>query len=126
MTDVRDATHVRLKDGRILKIREKWGIDSEGHLAAPSKGGFGCICEGDVRVSMWDAQEYYEFREIPTGDGKLSELTRIAFTMGVKYAATWLAKNKSYMDAAYANEDIVTDGLAYLETSDINVKGFRA
>ena len=56
--DVREATHVVTKDRRKLKIASKWGIDSEGRLAKPSEGGFGCVTETGERVSMWDAWAY--------------------------------------------------------------------
>jgi len=38
--DVREATHVRLKNGRIEKIVSKWGIGSDGSLEKPSGGRF--------------------------------------------------------------------------------------
>ena len=58
MTDVREATHVKTRDGRWQKIASKWGISSEGHLAAPSKGGFGVVTEEGNNISMWDAMDY--------------------------------------------------------------------
>lgn len=54
---VTGATHVKV-DGRVEKIVSKWGIDSAGHLAKPSEGGFGVITESGRRVSMWEAQGY--------------------------------------------------------------------
>jgi hypothetical protein len=57
--DVREATHIKTRDGRIEQIAGKWGIDSEGHFAKPSEGGFGCVTVHGERVSMWDAMAYY-------------------------------------------------------------------
>ncbi|HEY4483202.1 MAG TPA: hypothetical protein VI953_03460 [Candidatus Paceibacterota bacterium] len=56
--DVREATHVKLKGGRVEKIVSKWGIDKEGHLAKPSDGGFGVVTESGKSVGMMDAQLY--------------------------------------------------------------------
>jgi len=58
MCDVTEATHVTTRDGVSHKIASKWGIDAEGHLAKPSEGGFGCICEDGVEVDMWNAWAY--------------------------------------------------------------------
>jgi len=58
MCDVREATHVVLRDGSKMKIVSKWGIDSEGRLAKPSEGGFGCVTESGERISMWRAWGY--------------------------------------------------------------------
>jgi len=55
--DVRDATHVKV-DGKWQRIRSKYGIDTEGRLQKPSRGGFGVITENGVNVSMWAAQSY--------------------------------------------------------------------
>ena len=55
--DVREATHVKV-NGRVEKIASKWGIDSQGHLAKPSEGGFGVVTESGQRVGMWQAQRY--------------------------------------------------------------------
>jgi hypothetical protein len=57
MTDVREATHVKV-NGQWEKIASKYGIDAEGHLAKPSCGGFGVITESGVQVSMWEAEAY--------------------------------------------------------------------
>ena len=55
---VREATHVKV-NGKIERIESKWGIDSEGCLAPPSRGGFGVItCSGRI-VTMWEAEEYF-------------------------------------------------------------------
>lgn len=56
--DVREATHVKLKDGTVEKIAKKWGIGPQGELAPPSKGGFGVVTESGKRVPMWDAVSY--------------------------------------------------------------------
>jgi hypothetical protein len=58
MCDVREATHVTTRDGVSHKIASKWGIDDEGRLEKPSKGGFGCICEDGTEVDMWSAWAY--------------------------------------------------------------------
>lgn len=58
MADVREATHVKTKDGQWHKIASKWGISPEGWLDPPSKGGFGVVTEDGSRVSMWDAMAY--------------------------------------------------------------------
>jgi hypothetical protein len=58
--DVRDATHVKTRDGRVEKIRSTWGIDPNGCLAPPSRGGFGVVTIKGERVSMWDAMAYFE------------------------------------------------------------------
>ena len=55
--DVRQATHVKV-NGRIEKIQSTWGISKEGHLSAPSAGGFGVITESGRRVTMWEADAY--------------------------------------------------------------------
>ena len=60
--DVRKATHVKV-NGRIEKIVSKWGIDSNGHLAKPSEGGFGVVTESGRRVGMWEAQSYLNEKE---------------------------------------------------------------
>jgi hypothetical protein len=59
-TDVREATHVKLTDGRIEKITSKYGIGSDGRLAKPSEGGFGVVTESGERVDMWSAQAYFK------------------------------------------------------------------
>ncbi len=56
--DVREATHVKTMSGRVEKIASRWGIDSEGHLAKPSEGGFGVITESGEQVGMWSAKSY--------------------------------------------------------------------
>lgn len=56
--DVREATHVKTKDGRVEKIISKWGINKDGHLAKPSEGGFGVVTESGRHVSMWEARSY--------------------------------------------------------------------
>ena len=53
--DVREATHVRLRGGRVEKIVSKWGIKSDGSF---EKGGFGVVTESGERVSMYDAHSY--------------------------------------------------------------------
>lgn len=58
-TDVREATHVKV-NGRIERIVSKFGINSQGHLAKPSEGGFGVITENGKTVSMWEAQSYFK------------------------------------------------------------------
>jgi len=58
MTDVRDATHVKTRDGRWHKIAQKWGISKEGYLEPPSRGGFGVTTTDGQSVSMWDAMAY--------------------------------------------------------------------
>ena len=55
--DVREATHVKV-NGQIEKIVSKSGIDHEGRLAPPSKGGFSVTTESGKTVSMWNAQSY--------------------------------------------------------------------
>jgi hypothetical protein len=55
--DVRGATHVKV-NGRYEKIAFKHGIDPDGHLAPPSRGGFSVTTESGRRVSMWQAQRY--------------------------------------------------------------------
>jgi len=59
-TDVRDATHVKLADGSVEKIKSKWGVGPDGRLAKPSEGGFGVITETDRRVGMTDAHSYFK------------------------------------------------------------------
>lgn len=59
-TDVREATHVMLADGRIVKIASKWGVGSDGRLAKPSEGGFGVVTESGQRVDMWSARAYFK------------------------------------------------------------------
>jgi hypothetical protein len=63
MCDVREATHVITRDGVVHKIASKWGIDAEGHLAKPSEGGFGCLCEDGTIVPMWRAWGYTRIEE---------------------------------------------------------------
>lgn len=55
--DVTEATHVKVH-GRFEKIVSTYGISPEGHLAPPSKGGFGVVTETGRTVSMWEAQSY--------------------------------------------------------------------
>jgi hypothetical protein len=57
-TTVREATHVQVH-GKIERIAKTWGIDAEGRLAKPSKGGFGVITESGERVGMMDAEGYF-------------------------------------------------------------------
>lgn len=59
-TDVVEATHVKLTDGRIEKIKSKWGIGADGNVAKPSEGGFGVETESGKRVDMWHAQAYFK------------------------------------------------------------------
>jgi hypothetical protein len=56
--DVRQATHVKDRSGKIEKITETWGIDEHGRMAKPSEGGFGVVTESGQRVGMMDAMEY--------------------------------------------------------------------
>lgn len=58
MTDVRDATHVKV-DGRIEPIASKWGIRPDGGLLPPSQGGFGVITKSGLRVPMLRASSYW-------------------------------------------------------------------
>lgn len=60
--DVRSATHVKDKQGRIERIASTWGIDAEGRLDKASKGGFGVVTESGACISMWDACRYYDER----------------------------------------------------------------
>lgn len=59
-TNVREATHVKLPNGRVEKIDSKWGIGSDGRLAKPSEGGFGVVTENGKRVGMMQARRYYK------------------------------------------------------------------
>lgn len=58
-TDIRQATHVKV-DGQIYPIKSKWGIDPNGFLLPPSKGGFGVYTEDGKRVAMYEAEAYYK------------------------------------------------------------------
>lgn len=58
--DIRDATHVVLLDSTIEKIKSKWGISVDGHLAKPSDGGFGVVTESGRRVSMREVKRYLQ------------------------------------------------------------------
>ncbi len=60
--DVRQATHIRV-GGQVERIASKWGIDSQGHLAKPSQGGFGVVTESGRRIDMWKAQLYLREEE---------------------------------------------------------------
>jgi hypothetical protein len=62
--NVREATHVK-HEGGLEKIVSKWGIDAEGHLEPPSRGGFGVVTESGARVDMWHGIGYY-VEEPPT------------------------------------------------------------
>lgn len=55
--NVQEATHVKV-NGRVEKIASKWGVNSNGQLAKPSKGGFGVVTESGRRVNGWEAQSY--------------------------------------------------------------------
>jgi len=57
--DVRNATHVKTRNGEIERIVDKWGIDENGRFAKPSQGGFGVVTESGKRIEMWDAMAYY-------------------------------------------------------------------
>ncbi len=59
-TDVREATHVKCPDGRIERIVEKVGIDHEGRLAPPSRGGFAVRTETGKTIGMWQARAYFK------------------------------------------------------------------
>ena len=61
--DVYAATHVKLHNGEIQKIKSKYGVGPERVLAPPSKGGFGVITESGEKVSMWDADSYLQEEE---------------------------------------------------------------
>lgn len=61
--DVRDATHVKLSDGRVEKIVSKSGIGGDGRLEPPSRGGFGVTTESGRYVSMWQARAYLKEEE---------------------------------------------------------------
>lgn len=56
--NVKEATHVKLANGRIEKIASKWGIRENGGYAKPSEGGFGVVTESGQRVDMWSAKLY--------------------------------------------------------------------
>lgn len=56
---VREAAYVQDLSGLVERIVEKWGIDAEGHLAPPSKGGFGVITETGRRIDMWHVKAYF-------------------------------------------------------------------
>lgn len=56
--DVREATHVKDRSGRIHTIRSKWGIGPQGELAPPSRGGFGVVTDRGERIGMMDAALY--------------------------------------------------------------------
>jgi hypothetical protein len=60
MVNVDQATHVKLKDGTVERIKSTWGIDQNGRLAPPSKGGFGVVTESGKRVGMFEALAYYK------------------------------------------------------------------
>ncbi len=55
---VNQATHVKVKGGRVERIVSKWGIKPNGGYAKPSEGGFGVVTESGRRVGMWDALSY--------------------------------------------------------------------
>lgn len=56
-TDVQSATHVQLNNGQIKKIKTKWGIDKNGHLA---KEGFGVITDDGESIDMMTAKLYWK------------------------------------------------------------------
>jgi hypothetical protein len=54
-----EATHVLYK-GTTYRIASKWGMSPGERLAKPSQGGFGCVTDTGLRISMWDAEAYFE------------------------------------------------------------------
>jgi hypothetical protein len=50
--DIREATHVKVKN-KIYKIKSKWGINEDGTLNPPSKGGFGIITDDDTKIGLY-------------------------------------------------------------------------
>lgn len=54
---VEHATHVKV-GGRWERIVSTYGIDADGRLAKPSRGGFGVRTDSGRSVSMWDAELY--------------------------------------------------------------------
>jgi hypothetical protein len=60
MTDVREATHVKLKDRSWERIVEKWGITNSGHLEPPSRGGFDVVTKREKHLEMWNAMGLQE------------------------------------------------------------------
>jgi hypothetical protein len=62
--DVREATHVKsLYDSKIERILVKWGINEDGSLQPPSRGGFGVITQSGRELSMYQVAEYYKVEE---------------------------------------------------------------
>jgi|SRR5277367_5300502 len=60
-----EATHVLYK-GKLHHIASKWGMSVGDRLAKPSQGGFGCVTDTGERISMWDAEMYFqEMQEEP-------------------------------------------------------------
>ena len=72
LCNVRDATHVKVEN-RIEKIDSTWGIDEHGHLAPPSKGGFGVITESGCRVDMYSAKAYFKEETAPESKRRFVE-----------------------------------------------------
>lgn len=63
---IQEATHIRsvmLED--VEKIICVYGVDSHGHLAKPSEGGFGVITESGAHIDMWHAYQYFKDPMLP-------------------------------------------------------------
>jgi hypothetical protein len=57
--DIVAATHVFYR-GVMHRIASKWGVTVGERLAKPSQGGVGCVTESGERISMWDAEGYFQ------------------------------------------------------------------
>lgn len=49
--------------GRREKIASIWGVNADGTLEPPSRGGFGVVTESGIRVGMFEAESYHKNEE---------------------------------------------------------------
>jgi hypothetical protein len=71
VTELKLGDYVKALDGTLHKIKEIWGVSAEGRLAKPSEGGFGCVTEDGLSISMWDAAAYHKATDVEQKDNNL-------------------------------------------------------
>lgn len=72
--NIQEATHVRTGN-LIEKIVDKYGVSPEGHLAPPSKGGFGVFTLSGREIKMLQADEYLQEEESDSNTSALQAVT---------------------------------------------------
>jgi hypothetical protein len=58
--EMKPGDFVKTLDGEFKEIASIYGMDENGHLEPPSRGGFGVITTDGSNITMWDARGYFK------------------------------------------------------------------